>query len=542
MQARVSTIDRFVLRSTSRRTKMSGDPFYLRRAMRVAEKFTGGLGPTILFGLAAHVGVAVVGMLSIPIYLNVMGTEAYGLVGFYLVLQAWMALYDLGIGPALGRQLSRFRAGALRAEEAVSLLGTAESLFLAGGCVAGLLFLISMGWVARHWLGPSRLQPLQIQHALQLAGGLLVLRWLANVYQTALVGLERQIAVNAVALLAAIVRNGGTIMALTLFSRSPTTFFGVWTVVTLLEAIANRFLLFNAMPRAQIHWRSGWRLLIREFGFAAGLTFSTAIVLTIAQADKVALSHTLPLGDFGAFSLVLTICAGINLVVPPMVQAFQPRLTTLLAQNRRSEFVEVYRLSIALIIVVTAGLAGTIAAWPELVVYSWTGDHEIARNLAPTLTLFALGSGISSFLFLPFILQFAQGLIRLHLIGNLLFGAVWIPAAVWAALSFGTVGAGVVWLLGNLLFLVLWVPVIHGRLLSSQERHGLGSQAWARVGLLGALLASTRLIATDRFGRAESLALLAVISLTVMVIATFSSRELRRHLWGIIGASGTPVR
>ena len=68
-----------------------------------------------------------------------------------------------------------------------------------------------------------------------------------------------------------------------------------------------------------------------------------------------------------------------------------------------------------------------MATWPELVVYAWTGNREIAHTLAPTLTFFALGSGIASFLYLPLVLQFAQGLIRLQLIGNLVFGVVWIP-------------------------------------------------------------------------------------------------------------------
>ncbi len=516
---------------------VAGKTIDRRRVAGSIERFTRGLGPTLLFGFVAHVGVAIIGMLAIPFYLSLMGAEAYGLVGFYFILQGWMLLFDMGLGPALGRQLSRYRAGALSADEAASLFGMAEAVFLIGGLTAGVVFYFSMGWVARHWLGPSRLPADQVNVALRLAGLLLVLRWLAGVYQTALVGLERQIAVNVVALVGAVARNGGAVAALILVSHSPTMFFGVWASVTLLEVIANRLLLLREMPRARIQWRPGWRLLTREFSFAMGLTFSMAINFTIGQADKATLSHTLPLGAFGIFTLVVSICAGITVVVPPMVQSFQPRLTTLLAQNRRAEFVDVYRLSISLIIVAAAGVAGTIAARPELVVYAWTGDREIARSLAPTLTFFAIGSGISSFLFLPYVLQFSQGLIRLHLIGNLLFAAIWVPAAVWASLIFGTVGAGIVWLCGNLLFLVLWVPVIHRRLLSPEERHGLGPQAWRRVALLVGLLAATRLIAADTFDRMQSLAFLAAISATIMAIATISSRELRNHLLVIVGGS-----
>jgi hypothetical protein len=112
---------------------------------------------------------------------------------------------------------------------------------------------------------------------------------------------------------------------------------------------------------------------------------------------------------------------------------------------------------------------------------------------------------------------------------------VWIPAAVWASLRFGTVGAGIVWLLGNLLFLLLWVPLIHRRLLSRDERHGLGLQAWLRIGVLAVLLAATRLISSRGFDRPTSLAFLAVVSLTIMAVATVLSRALRTHLLGIAG-------
>jgi O-antigen/teichoic acid export membrane protein len=501
----------------------------------IIARFTGGLGPVLFFGFGANVITALVGMTAIPMYLSVMGEEAYGIVGFYIVLQGWMFLFDLGVGQAVGRQLSRYRAGAVSADDAVSLFGAAEAAFLAGGLIAGVVFFFSMGWVGRHWLGSSGLPARQVRLALQLAGWLLVARWLVTVYQNALIGLERQIAVNSVSLLGTIGRNGIAVMALVWISHTPSVFFVAWLGVTLLEVAANRLLLARAMPSARMQWGNGWRLMTREFSFAAGITLSLAINLSIGQADRMTLSHTLNLGQFGAFSLVVSLCAGISLVVPPMVQAFQPRLTSLLAQNRRAEFAEIYRLSISLIIVVAAGLAGTMATWPELVVYAWTGDREIAHTLAPTLTFFALGSGIASFLYLPLVLQFAQGLIRLQLIGNLVFGAVWIPAAVWASLRFGTVGAGIVWLLGNLLFLLLWVPLIHRRLLSRDERHGLGLQAWLRIGVLAVLLAATRLISSRGFDRPTSLAFLAVVSLTIMAVATVLSRALRTHLLGIAG-------
>jgi O-antigen/teichoic acid export membrane protein len=222
-------------------------------------------------------------------------------------------------------------------------------------------------------------------------------------------------------------------------------------------------------------------------------------------------------------------------VVPPFVQAFQPRLTTLLAQGRRAEFVSLYRLSLALIMVLTVALAGSIAAQPEMVIYAWTGSRAIAAALAPTLSLYALGTGISAFLFVPYVLQFAQGMIRLHLIGNLVFGVLWVPCAIWAAVSHGTVGAGVAWLVGNALFVLIWAPLVHRRLLSPEERRGLGLSALARAALLLLLLAATRWIDPGALSRLGALAVLASLSLAALALGILISRELRAYGKRMIG-------
>lgn len=42
-----------------------------------------------------------IGILILPFYLRHLGAEAYGLIGFFAVLQAWLQLLDAGMSPAL---------------------------------------------------------------------------------------------------------------------------------------------------------------------------------------------------------------------------------------------------------------------------------------------------------------------------------------------------------------------------------------------------------------------------------------------------------
>ncbi len=488
----------------------------------------GGLASILIVGFFAHIVIAAVGILVIPIYLHLMGPEAYGLVGFYTALQGWMLLFDFGLSPAVARQLSRFRAGALEAEGTASLLRIAETVFLVAGLGGLVWFILAEGWVAHHWLGPSKLPSSELADSLASS----VACWYFGGWQGCtkprLSDFERQRAVNLVALVGTIGRAAGSLIALRLSPGSPVGFFAVQAGMTLAEAVANRLILYRAMPRTPRRWLLGLRLLSAETRFAAGIALSSAVGTMINQADKLTLSHTMRLADFGIFSLVVSICTGIAMVVPPFVQAFQPRLTALLAQGHRAEFAHIHRLSISLGLVLAFGLAGTIAAQPELVLLAWTGRRDLSIQLAPILSLYAVGAGVSAFLSVPAVLQYALGYIRLHVIGYLVFGAITIPAVVWAAYAYGPLGTGVVWTTGNILFALLWTPFVYRRLLSLEERRGIERGIAYRAVILGAALSMTRWLHADSFNRLGALGFLAMLCGVVMAIGVLASPDLRR--------------
>ncbi len=43
----------------------------------------------------------------VPVYIKLLGIEAYGLIGFFLTLVAILSLLDLGLGTTLNRRLAQ---------------------------------------------------------------------------------------------------------------------------------------------------------------------------------------------------------------------------------------------------------------------------------------------------------------------------------------------------------------------------------------------------------------------------------------------------
>ena len=71
------------------------------------------------------------GLAFIPLYIRFLGIEAYGLIGLFALLQAWLSLLDMGLTPTLGREMARFTGGSRSAESIRDLLRSIEFIALA---------------------------------------------------------------------------------------------------------------------------------------------------------------------------------------------------------------------------------------------------------------------------------------------------------------------------------------------------------------------------------------------------------------------------
>lgn len=91
----------------------------------------------------------------------------------------------------------------------------------------------------------------------------------------------------------------------------------------------------------------------------------------------------------------------------------------------------------------------------------WTRSAEVAHATAPVLFWYALANAVVGVLGLPFMLQFAKGRLRVHVIGNLFLTVPLVLGLILAAQRWGAVGAAKTYFAANLLFLVFWVPVAH---------------------------------------------------------------------------------
>ena len=399
----------------------------------------------------------------VPLYLEYMGAEAYGLVGFFAMLQAWFTLLDMGLTPTVARETARFHGGATEALNYRRLVRALEGLFLVIALVGGGAIFASAGYIASNWLQAAQLPIAEIQTAVQLMAAIVALRWIGGLYRGAISGAERLIWLGGYNSLIATLRFIGVLLVLIFVGATPTIFFGYQLGVAVLELLglmlqANRQL--PGIPEGKrIDW--SWAPLKSVLKFSSTIAFVTLVWVLITQTDKLILSKILPLAEYGYFTLAVLVASGLMVISGPVGGAVMPRMVKLEAEGDHAGLIRIYRQATQLVAVIAGAATITLVFCAEPLLWAWTGDRALAHQTAPILVLYALGNGIVAVSGFPYLLQYAKGDLRLHLIGNAGFVVLLVPSIIWAAREYGALGAGYVWLTMNLVAFVVWIPIVH---------------------------------------------------------------------------------
>ena len=488
----------------------------------------------IFANYVGQIYVTLISILLVPIYVKYMGAEAYGLVGFYAMLQAWFVLLDMGLTPTMARETARFQGGANDALSLRRLLRALEGIFIGIALLGAAAMMLGSNFIATKWLKVQQLPLVEVQNAIMLIAMVVALRWVCGLYRGAINGFERMVWLNSFNMVIATVRFALVVPFLIYVEATPTYFFGYQLVVALIEVAVLVTQTYRLMPKVDtnrsIPW--AWQPLRAVLKFSLTIAFTSTVWVLVTQTDKLILSGLIPLTDYAFFTLAVLVASGIMVISGPISGALLPRMTKLNAEGDDAGLFRLYRNATQMVAVIAIPAALMLAFFAEPILWAWTGNAEIARKAAPVLTLYALGNGILALAAFPYYLQFAKGDLKLHLIGNALFVTIFIPLLFWATRKYGMIGAGYAWIIANLLPFIFWLPFVHRRFVK-----GLHIQ-WLLHDVLPTLVLSIiaayilrQLIVWPEYQLPVVIVIL-IASTGLFVVAAISSSLVRRSIFG----------
>lgn len=422
--------------------------------------------------LANYLGqgwTALMGIVFVPMYIKYLGMEAYGLIGVFAVLQAWLTLLDMGMAPTLNREMARYTAGVHSAQSIRDLLRSLEIICFVITLLIGFVLWISASWLSGHWLQAKILSVEEVAQAIAIIGFVVALRFIESLYRGAILGLQKQVWLSAVGSGLATLRWGGAVCVLAWVAPSIVVFFAWQGLVSVLTIFAFAFAVYRHFPSSAQAARFSWIQLKNIWRFAAGMTITTLLALVLTQVDKVILSGMLSLELFGYYTLAGTVAGVLYQLTGPITQAFYPRFTELVAKEDTAGLIQIYHQGAQIISVLIVPAALMLVFFGENILLLWTGNATLSHHVAPLLALLALGAMLNGLMQIPYMLTLAYGWPGFAVRVNLVAVIILVPAIFWATKRYGAIGAAWVWVMLNSGYLLVSVHLIYQRLLRSEK-------------------------------------------------------------------------
>ena len=482
----------------------------------------------ILSNYAGQIWMAVMAVAFLPLYIHILGMEAFGLVGLMLSFQSLSQLFDFGIGGAANRELSRRAHAASLADGARDLVYTSQvAIWLLAAMVVSVIWLCS-GLMAEHWLHLHSVGRNEATRAIAIMGIAIALLWPSAFYSNCLSGLERQPALNVINAVFATLRGAGALAVLWWVSPTLDAFLWWYAIVGAGQSLATAIAVWQALPRGQrpAHWAH--HELHDSRRFAGGLFAIGVLAMGLTQLDRLSLATLRPLAELGYYTLALSVAAGLSRMVLPMFNALYPRFSRLVVTGNQAALRELYHLSSQCVAVVVAAVALVLIVFARDVLFLWTGNAQLANKVALPLTILIAGSAINGLMNIPYALQLANGWTRLAMGLNaaaLVFG---IPFCLWAVSAYGMTGAASLWLLANFASIAIGIPLMHRRLLRGEMARWFLRDTLPPV--IGAAAVAVGLsFCVPHLARSiGDVAILGAISVATLAASAMASPEVRR--------------
>jgi O-antigen/teichoic acid export membrane protein len=409
------------------------------------------------------------GVLFVPLYIRFLGIESYGIIGFFASLQAALFLLDMGLSTTFSREIARLAPTRTSDNSIRNSLATFSRAYWIIAIIAGAVFIAISPLFGGHWLKAEHTSVSTIRNATILMGFSIIVRWPGTIYSGGINSLQKQVLSNVVTVIMSTIRGGGVVLLLWLVSPTLSAFF-LWQIgcnlaQTIIYAIALQIELKDVPGKGSFDWgviRQTWK-------FSAGMLGINIISILLSQTDKILLSKLVSLEQFGYYTLAGTVAGLLFAFIGPVTNAMFPRFTELVALRDETNLASLFHLSCQFVSFVVFPLWTILAFFPKELLFLWTNNNTIAKNVGPVLTLIATGNMLNLMMYMPFQIQMAYGYTKLIIV-IYSFSLVFIIPLIFILVHFfGIIGGASVWVILNSCSVLIVAQFFFWRFLKTEK-------------------------------------------------------------------------
>jgi O-antigen/teichoic acid export membrane protein len=416
--------------------------------------------------LLTNVYSLIVGIVFVPLYINYIGIEAYGIIGAFNGITTFLWLFDFGVTTNINREMAKF----YETEDKRDLIDLKKTLEIVCYCLSGLISLFLSGFIALlafYWFNSERFTPSYLFSILAILAFSLVLQFPIAFYTGGLQGLNQQIPLNFINIFINTVKCVGSIAAVVYFDDKIHAFLISQLLIAVLQLVILRIALAKFTETGGYKGKFRREVLSRLKKFTSELFANNVVIILLMQSDKVILSRILSLEDFGYYMLAYNITTmTVGIFSNSVTNVIFPNFSRLVMKDNREELIKNFHLGSQLMAWGMVSIATVLAFFSQEILVIWARNPAVAEKTSVLLAVWAIGMGINTLSLIPYYLQLAFGRSNISFRFNLIALILNIPALIIASHFYGALGAAVCWLTLNSVYLFTFIPIIKRNFLS----------------------------------------------------------------------------
>lgn len=402
-----------------------------------------------------------------PLYLKLLGVEAYGLIGFYSTLLAMLAFADMGFTATLTREIARFdknkkdeKLYILNLLRSYELLYMLISLFIS----IGIWFLAP--FIVDKWLNLSpEFNHQQALYAIRLMGIALALQLPSDLFFGGLMGLQQQVKANLIQISWGVFRAVGAIFVMYLVSPTIIVFASWQLMSNVLYCIVIRLCLWKKLAQSRDKGSFDKQIFKNTWKYSLSMMLMAIISICLTQADKLMISKMLPLKEFSYYSLAVSVASIPLVIANPVANAVFPRITRLIAAQNIKEMKAIYLkfTTLVSVLVMTTGLI--LIIYSKEFIYAWTGSKVIAEYSYKIAVFLIIGQLLQSITVIPYYTALAFGSVKINLRVGVISMMVLLPLLFFMVNQYGAIGGAMSWAITNTIATPIYMFFLHRKFL-----------------------------------------------------------------------------
>jgi len=492
----------------------------------------------IIANYLGRIWISVVGIVFVPVYISFLGVEAFGVIGFYAALLSFLSFFDLGVSHTLMREAARSNVDSSSNRDFQELTVSLESIYLLISFLAMFCIYILSHWLAKNWLTSEVITTKELGASISIMGGAATLSWAKGFYRSGLIGLQKQVWLNAAESIFVLVRGVGVIFCLVVFEPSLKVFFLYQGLLSLVEFLVYRAKFWSdmAVEGAPLP-RFSLAQIQRVWRFSGGVALVSIAGSCISQLDKLLLPGLISLKEFGYYMIAHTIGRSLSQLVAPVALAYRPIFTGHVANNQCVLLHQDYHKASQLMAVSIIPISVFVAVFSSEILLLWTGDLQISSATASVMSLLALGTMLNGLTNIHYSVQLAYGWLSAAIKINITLAIFLVPVFIVSVNTYGLIASGWVWFILNCVYVCINILVLHHRYMKG------GWKEWylkdnGPVVLISCLFALTFHYFMSGVESSYYVVSLVLLLLFLMIFSIFSVKYPRELLIGFIKKGG----